>query len=119
MPKFGEPGAPPRGPGRGQAVVDWSKYIKPEEDGCTEQLRLMRHVMLNPKGYDRSHAEKQMRKFQDKQPVQFNVQMARLEAEHRLTARGGEEGEARDMGGERAEQLIEELLESFYKEHGG
>lgn len=95
-----------------------SKYVKGPDDGASDQLLNMRHVFLNPAVYDKTHAQKSMRKLYNKRPEQFNSQLAALEREHQnrrtaaaSTAAASADGP--DVGAERVEQLINSLFEEF------
>jgi len=68
-----------------EAKVEESEqpYSTPEEDGAPGQLQVMRHVFLNPRRFDRTPAQKQVRKFQEKRPHLFNSQLNQMEREHR------------------------------------
>jgi hypothetical protein len=81
MPRFGQPGAPPRGPGRGPR----SDYVAPPDDGAPEQLQVMRHVYSNEKFYDQTDAHRKMRRLREKDVYRFFARLVALEAEHRAS----------------------------------
>jgi hypothetical protein len=81
MPRFGQPGASPRRPGRGPRF----KYVAPPDDGAPEELQGMRHVYSNEKFYDQTDAHRKMRRLRDKDVSRFFTRLLALEEKHRAS----------------------------------
>jgi hypothetical protein len=79
MPRFGQPGAPPRGPGRRPRF----KYVAPADDGAPEELQAMRHVYSNEKFYDQTDVHRKIRQLRDKDLSRFFTRLLALEKKHR------------------------------------
>lgn len=129
--KQNRPGTFVSGDPRSHDILKARKGIKKEPDpalyiaapeGMVGDLAVMFHVINNRKGYDKTAEQMEMRAFKDKKPEQFYLMRARLEGEHRVQAVGASIGGVhapvgqplpRDIGAERAMELIKKLQDDF------
>ena len=93
--------------------LDMTKYVLPEEDGAPQTLKDMRHVNLNPKKYDQTGGQRTCRRLQEKKVLEFLKLLDELEEKHRDSKIGVSAAGEVDVGSEKAEGLIDQLLKEL------
>jgi hypothetical protein len=126
----GPPGGFQKGhdPRRGPSIVDQpnskarKRPVPPEvilsEDGADPSLMAMRFVDVNHRAYDRTERHYTARKLKEDSPEKFINLLMKMEESFRIRTLGSV-GMEKDIGEERARELIDKLLKGFAEREAG